>query len=85
MTLKVQEKIPLADHTEETIVGKAATCAETGLTDGIKCSVCNEIIKPQIPIPVTEHNWTIQNEQVTVNPTCTTKGEKTFQKLNTRG
>lgn len=83
MTLKVQEKIPLADHTEETIVGKAATCAETGLTDGIKCSVCNEIIKPQIPIPVTEHNWTIQNEQVTVNPTCTTKGEKTYTKMCT--
>ena len=49
--------LPLAEHTEETIHGKAATCTETGLTDGVKCSVCNEVLVAQQEIPATGHTY----------------------------
>ena len=43
-------------HTNtETIPGKAATCTETGLTDGTKCSVCDVVIKAQEEIPANGH------------------------------
>ncbi|MBQ1264199.1 MAG: hypothetical protein IIY04_02135, partial [Oscillospiraceae bacterium] len=48
--------------------GKDATCTEDGLTDGIICSVCGEVIKAQEPIKATGHNY--------VNGTCTNCGEK---------
>ncbi len=38
-------------HTEETIPGKAATCIEPGLSDGVICSVCGEILTKQEEIP----------------------------------
>ncbi|MBQ4529457.1 MAG: PT domain-containing protein, partial [Lachnospiraceae bacterium] len=45
-------------HFEEVIEGKSATCKNTGLTDGIKCSACYEIILAQETIPATgEHNY----------------------------
>ena len=44
-------------HTEETVPGEAATCTETGLTDGIKCSVCGEILVAQEEIPVIAHTY----------------------------
>ncbi len=43
------------DHTEETIEGKAATCTETGLTAGKKCSVCAEILVAQEEISTIAH------------------------------
>ena len=39
-------------HTEVTVPGYAATTEEEGLTDGIKCSVCDEWIIKQDTIPV---------------------------------
>jgi len=43
-------------HTEETIPGKAATCIESGLSDGVICSVCGTILTKQEEIPATgEH------------------------------
>ena len=38
-------------HVEEKIPGKKYTCTETGLTDGIKCAKCGEILKEQEEIP----------------------------------
>ena len=38
------------------IPGKDATCIETGLTDGKKCSVCNEVLVAQVEIP-SGHNY----------------------------
>ena len=62
-------------HKEETIAGKAATCTETGLTDGKKCSVCGTTTVAQTEIPATGHSY---SEKVTKEPTCTEKGTKTF-------
>jgi|GEM_PF-1384055 Bacterial surface proteins containing Ig-like domains len=50
-------------HVEEVVPGKAATCTETGLTDGKKCSVCGEILEAQKEIPALGHDYK--------NGTCT--------------
>ena len=36
------EVIPATGHIEESVVGTSATCTESGLTEGKKCSVCGE-------------------------------------------
>ena len=49
--------VPTIPHTEEIIPGKEATCTETGLTDGVKCSVCGEILVAQEVIEALGHDW----------------------------
>ena len=51
---KTIDKLP---HTEEIVKGKAATCTEAGLTDGKKCSVCNEVLMAQKEIPALGHDY----------------------------
>ena len=41
------ETIPAPGHKEEIIPAKEPTCEEPGLTEGIRCSVCGEILKEQ--------------------------------------
>ena len=41
------ETIPAPGHRKEIIPAKAPTCEEPGLTEGIRCSVCGEILKEQ--------------------------------------
>jgi hypothetical protein len=36
---------------------KAATCTETGLTEGKHCSVCNTVIVAQETVPALGHQW----------------------------
>ncbi len=63
-----------ANHTEEEIPAVAPTCTEDGLTAGIKCSVCGEVIKAQETDPKTGHDM---GEFVVTTPaTCTAKGEE---------
>lgn len=42
-------------HTEEVVEGKDATCTETGLTDGKKCTVCGVTTVEQTTIPAKGH------------------------------
>ena len=49
----VVEKLP---HTEEVIPGYPATTTETGLTDGVRCSVCDTTLVEQEIIPITEYS-----------------------------
>ena len=58
------------NHTEETIPGLAATCEQTGLTDGKRCSVCGEILQAQEVIPANGHSYVA----MITPPTCTTAG-----------
>ena len=51
------EEIAALGHTEEIIPGKAATCTETGLTEGKKCTVCGEVLTAQEVIPATGHEY----------------------------
>ena len=56
------------------VPGYAATCTETGLTDGKKCSVCGETTVAQETIAVLEHAY----DAVVTAPTCTDKGYTTY-------
>ena len=44
-----------AGHKEEVLPSKAATCTEEGLTEGKKCSKCDEVLVEQTTIPSTGH------------------------------
>ena len=65
-------------HTNtETIPGKAATCTETGLTDGTKCSACGVVIKAQETIPAKGHTEeVIPGKAATCTETGLTDGTK---------
>ena len=60
-------------HTEEVIPAVGATCTETGLTEGKKCSVCGTVIVGQSTVPATGHSY----ESVVTDPTCTADGYTT--------
>lgn len=62
-------------HIEEIMPSKAATCEETGLTEGIRCSRCGEVLTPQQVIPALGHKYT---SEVTLEPACTTEGIRTY-------
>lgn len=47
--------IPSTGHSEITVAGKAATCTETGLTEGKKCEICDKVTVAQKEIPVIAH------------------------------
>ncbi len=51
----VTATVELHEHTEEVIPGKEPTCTEPGLTEGVWCPICGEILVEQEEIPVTEH------------------------------
>ena len=49
--------IATVPHTEEDIPGRAATCTESGLTDGKKCSACTTVTLAQTVIPPAGHSF----------------------------
>ena len=61
-------------HTAEVIEGYAPTCTETGLTDGEKCSVCDEILTIQEVISALGHDY---QAEVTA-PDCVNGGYTTY-------
>lgn len=65
---------PCYDHHMHTLVtdeAVAATCTETGLTEGKHCSVCGEVTRKQRVIPATGHT---ESTIVAVDATCTKTG-----------
>ena len=70
----ISNEVDPLGHTEELIPGKEATCTESGLTEGKKCSVCNETLVEQVEIETIDHAYT---EEVT-EPTCVDKGYTTY-------
>ena len=73
-------------HTEETIPGKDATCTESGLTDGKKCSVCGEILQGQQVIPA-GHNFVdgVCSGCGAITGSCGEKGNNLTYLLTTDG
>ena len=59
------------EHTPAVVAGKAATCEETGLTEGKRCSVCNEVLVAQEVVPAKGHTEVVD---AAVAPTCTETG-----------
>ncbi len=71
------ELVAKLGHTEVTVAGKEATCTETGLTDGKKCSVCGETTVAQTVIPVLGHTEvTVAGKEATCTETGLTEGKK---------
>ena len=68
-------ELPLAQHTHVTIPGVAATCTSTGLTDGIKCSVCELVIEERQVIPMVDHKL---DHHAASDPTCTENGNNEY-------
>ena len=58
-------------HTAVIDAAVAATCTETGLTEGSHCSVCGEVLVAQETVPALGHDMVID---VAVAPTCTESG-----------
>ena len=64
-------------HKEEIVDGKEATCTETGLTAGKKCSVCGETTVAQTEIPAKNHiEEIIPSKEATCTATGLTEGKK---------
>ena len=63
-------------HTEQILAGKDATCTETGLTAGKKCSVCGETLVAQNEIAAKGHAyetiyvWAADNSYYTEKQVC---------------
>ncbi|MBQ4108444.1 MAG: InlB B-repeat-containing protein [Clostridia bacterium] len=67
-------------HTAIIIEAIAPACENTGLTTGMKCSVCDEILVKQETIPALGHKW---GEWVTLTEvSCTSDGERTRECYN---
>lgn len=67
------EKLDLAECDQNVKVdGKDATCTETGLTDGAKCSVCGQVTKEQTEIAALGHSYEYsQDDGNTHSALCT--------------
>ncbi|MGN0443110.1 MAG: hypothetical protein ACI4F5_00660, partial [Acutalibacteraceae bacterium] len=70
-----EEPISASGHTEEIIPAVDATCTDTGLTEGKKCSVCGEILVAQTVTEELGHSFT--NYVSNNDATCTADGTKT--------
>ena len=66
-----EEIIAALGHTEVIDDAVAATCTETGLTEGKHCSVCNVVLAPQQVTDALGHDEVIDEA---VAATCTTTG-----------
>ena len=71
--LTAQTVVPKTEeHTPVTDVEVAATCKDTGLTEGSHCSVCNEVLTAQTVVPKTEEHTPVTDAAVAA--TCKDTG-----------
>ena len=75
-------EVPALGHTEEVIPAVAPTCVNDGLKEGIKCSVCGDIVKAQEVDPKTGHT---EEAIPAVDPTCSTTGLTAGKKCSVCG
>ena len=69
--------IPMLAHTEELVPGKSATCTETGLSEGKKCSACGTTLVAQEEIPMLAHTEElVPGKAATCTETGLTDGKK---------
>ena len=65
------------NHIATAVPGKGASCTETGLTDGTKCSVCETVILPQTEIPAKGHTEeVVPGKEATCTEAGLTEGKK---------
>ena len=68
--------IDKTEHTPVVVPAKAATCTETGLTEGKKCKICGATLVKQEVTPALDHDW--DKGKVTTPATCTKDGVRTY-------
>ncbi|MBE6548543.1 MAG: hypothetical protein E7667_06700, partial [Ruminococcaceae bacterium] len=68
---KCGEERDVAHAAEEVITAVKATCTETGLTEGKKCSVCGAVTVAQEVVPAKGHTEAVTSGKA---PTCTEAG-----------
>ena len=69
---QLTEEIPANGHVESIIEALPATCTAKGLTDGVKCVTCEEILVTPVETPMLGHKVTALKA---VPATCTTAGK----------
>ena len=74
-TKRITDPDTATGHTEEIISGTPATCTESGLTDGKKCTVCGKTTVEQAVIPAPGHDLV---HHVGQEPTCTEPGWEAY-------
>ena len=85
-TYRVEVPNTMQEHTAETVWGRKANCAHTGLTNGERCKFCKKVLVEQEVIPKTDHNKNnIVQTQPYVPYTCTEDGYTAEKKCNTCG
>ncbi|MCH5153239.1 MAG: hypothetical protein J1F68_04710 [Clostridiales bacterium] len=52
------EKSDVAAHTEQVVPAVGASCTQTGLTEGKKCSVCDRVLNAQTTVGMLDHDFT---------------------------
>ena len=76
----VVQKIEATGHTEEVVPEVPATCTDTGLSEGLKCSVCDETLVAQTVTSMVAH---VFETPVAAKPvTCTEDGYTAHMKCN---
>ncbi|MBO5936531.1 MAG: fibronectin type III domain-containing protein [Clostridia bacterium] len=71
------QSVPRLSHTQVTVKATAPTCTKSGKTEGKKCSVCGRITVEQETVEALGHE--LGAYEITKEPTCTAKGEKTAE------
>ena len=73
------DNIPMLDHSfeDKAEVVTEATCTTDGVMTA-KCKFCGTASEEQIVIPAFEHDFDHANSEITVEPGCTTAGERTY-------
>jgi len=65
------EEIPALGHTEKQLPAIAPTCTESGLTAGVICETCGEVLVKQEIIEALGHT---EKQLSAIDPTCTESG-----------
>ena len=78
-TIETQLIPKTGEHTRQTLLGKAATCKEQGLTDGVVCSVCQKILVSQTATATLPHT---PETVLGKNSTCTVSGSTNGKKCS---
>ena len=63
--------IDKTEHTAVVVPAKAATCTETGLTEGSKCQTCGVMLVEQKETPALDHDYQLKDHK---DATCTEAG-----------
>lgn len=64
------------EHTPVVLAAKPATCTQTGLTEGSRCSSCRRVLVAQKRIPMLSHEY--DDGIVSAEPTCEAEGAVTY-------